>query len=210
MGVLPMLVMPHYVKNPMTQTPVVEPKSIPPAGLNVGLFDELRQLTPGTPLVADPTADEHGQRTLMHFAGTFAGFPANLSMDSMAENNFVSAKWVKRAQLHVTPCVKVVTLGDGSNVSADGTCTVTLTVDGSCLGSVKCLVMSLDDSYDVLLGNPWLRSKHAVLDFGTGACTLKKGRHPPVTLRCKTLAGRHAPATHPADGHGRQACIGNS
>jgi len=124
----------------------------------------------------------------LDFTGTFSGCQGRLKMDSGASHGFINASFVSKAGLAVTPCARAVALANGKVVQVIGSCKVRLQI-GRFTDVVHFYVLRLGAEYDAILGADWLLKHSAVLDFGSGTLTLKKGNH--------TITGR--PAAWTAD-----------
>jgi hypothetical protein len=105
------------------------------------------------------------------FQGELSGAKARLHVDSGATHSCVAAHFVERAGLAVTPVARTVALADGQLARVLGVCKARIRV-----GDIKDVhtfyVLKLDTTYDVLLGQDWLRRKKAVLDFGRQSMTI--------------------------------------
>jgi hypothetical protein len=120
----------------------------------------------------------------MTFLGHAAGYPARISADSQASHVFVSPEWTRRANVHVTPVHESVQLGDGSMAKIVGRCSVKLSM-GPFSDRVSGLVLeSLAPYHDIILGEDFLSSYHAVLNFGAKSITLRKG-HRKLTVHSR-------------------------
>lgn len=114
-------------------------------------------------------------------------------LDSGATDCFVNTKWLKLAGYDLSqlkPCVKTVHLADSSEVKVEGMMTLPIKL-GQFRDNVK--VMALDiGSYDLILGDNWLRATNAVMDYGSHTCTLKAGSKR-ITLRPRAVTQSSSP-----------------
>lgn len=115
----------------------------------------------------------------MQFTGELAGAKARVHVDTGATHSFVASHFIEKHGLAVVPAARTVALADGNTVPVTGTCKARLQLDN--IQDVHSfLVLSLDSTYDVLLGQDWLRRKAAVLDFGNRSMSVSHRDSPRV------------------------------
>eukprot|EP00775_Hariotina_reticulata_P004793 gene4792-biopygen6544 len=127
----------------------------------------LRLHDPATGLVVT------GVNGCLDFKGAISGHKGRLKIDAGASHCFISAAFVKRIGLAVTPCVRSVALADGMSVRVIGVCTARIQL-GTFADVVSFNVIQLSDEYDVLLGEQWLKRRQVLLDFERGTLTIKR------------------------------------
>jgi predicted aspartyl protease len=101
---------------------------------------------------------------------------ANILVDTGATGPFMSPKLAARLKLRVNRSPAAVTLADGTTVYSAGTCHAKLSL-GKFSCRVKFVVAPLADQFDVVLGDSWLKSRKASINYGDGSLTLFKGRN---------------------------------
>jgi hypothetical protein len=122
------------------------------------------------PLSSDP-------ELTMSFRAVVAGQEVKLLLDSGASHSLASADLCRSLKIPVKQdrgCSRV-TLPDGRHVQLKGTAVITAHCQ-DCVFNVPCAVIELA-GFDVILGNEWLLSKQATLDFEakTAKVTFKSG-----------------------------------
>jgi hypothetical protein len=133
----------------------------------------------------------------MQFSARVAGAPAAILFDSGASHSYISEAFVRRIGLRMHDAaddLEHVTLADGTTAPIQGVCSAHISLQHF-RASAELLVVSLDDAYDLILGDAWLQQYGAVLDFGTRNALLKKGttihtlrpRMPPAQRAVPTL-----------------------
>jgi hypothetical protein len=77
----------------------------------------------------------------------------------------------------VTPCLTVLDLADGQQITVQGSCNVRLQI-GPYKAIIKCWVTALHPAYDVILGRTWIRQSKAILngEDNTLSVATAKGR----------------------------------
>lgn len=112
----------------------------------------------------------------MRFQAQVSGQSMGVLMDTGASEEFISAAAVAHLGLKLTPNVHRVSLGDGSNADTQGTCTVSLRIQGYRSKVRMHVLPALPAGYDVILGDQWLTAHHAVLDYGRSLCIVRCGK----------------------------------
>jgi hypothetical protein len=133
-------------------------------------------------VMADRRISEERAKLAFSFQGSVCGKRVRILMDSGAQDNFVAESFV---QAHGIKTVRVspmsITMADGT---ANGTWDravdrklVILQEDApKFVSKVMLRVAPLNNSYDVLLGQPWLEAQDAGLCFKTKGLLLQKAR----------------------------------
>ena len=129
----------------------------------------------------------------LHFTASISNAKAKLKIDSGASHEFLGVDFVHKNGLAVTPLARTVALANGSQVLTKGTCTARLNMD-KFIDVVTFYVLKLDAEYDAILGEGWLRSRNAVLDFQKGTLTVKSGTktHTSITPEAHAKAQKQA------------------
>lgn len=127
------------------------------------------------PCVATASSSAFGAGQLtMSFAGKLAGLSAKIAADSQASHNFVSEQWVDRAGVHVIPQAGQATLASGETARVLGVCSLRMQI-GALHDVVECLVLKMASHHDLILGEAYLQSRHALLCYATATMTVTKG-----------------------------------
>ena len=136
----------------------------PPAALAAGKLVSSDTSSPTVTVQSDGSS-------VLRFTGALAGCATQFRVDTEATHSFVVAHFVERAGLAVTPAARTVALADGQTVQVQGICRARIKI-GSVVDTCTFLVLRLDPTYNVLLGQDWLQRRSAVLDFGKGSMTV--------------------------------------
>ncbi len=107
----------------------------------------------------------------MLFEGRLELQDALMLLDSGASANFVSNKALDIGKLTLKPTEATLELADGSSSPILGTTIVNLRI-GAFSTRVSCFVTELSIDFDIVLGNPFLTSYKAVLNYHLDTCTL--------------------------------------
>jgi hypothetical protein len=109
--------------------------------------------------------------------------PANICFDSGANGIFISQAFANRSGFTVKPCPSTqLTMANGESSSIAGTCDLHLKIQ-SYQNRVQGFVTTLAGPYDVILGDTWLNSHKAVLDYDARAIVIRKGANK-ISLTC--------------------------
>jgi hypothetical protein len=130
----------------------------------------------------------------MQFDGQIAGMQAAVLADSGASDVYVGRAAVQRAGLKEIPCAEPyqVTLGDDSVATCSTMTVLPLRIKGY-RGKVRAYVLpQVTEGFDVVLGDTWLTTVGAVLDYRRRAMCMRQGRQV-LMLQPKTQPS--APAT---------------
>jgi RNase H-like domain found in reverse transcriptase/Reverse transcriptase (RNA-dependent DNA polymerase)/Integrase zinc binding domain/Chromo (CHRromatin Organisation MOdifier) domain/Retroviral aspartyl protease/Integrase core domain len=123
----------------------------------------------------------------MQFRGKVGGAEALVLLDSAASHCFLSKAFVERHGIKVETCNDVeVELGNGLSSPILGKCHVKVKLQHF-FGSAYCYVTQTAPHCDVILGDEWLKSHKALLNYAESTCAIMKGTRR-VTLR-KELTG---------------------
>ena len=110
----------------------------------------------------------------MMLQGTLSGAPVNILIDSGAGENFLSTSYATRVGFALQPSTSTITIADGSIKIPVGVCRVRLAVQGYS-AHISCTVTDLPHQFDMILGNSWLQSHRAVLDWNSHTCCIQRG-----------------------------------
>ena len=123
-------------------------------------------------LAVEDSAHTYDYRML--YAGNAAGVAATVAFDSLASANFVSTRWLQRANISVPTGSGTVILGDGRTpLATNGTIRLRVAI-GRYVDHLVLHVMDMDNVFDIILGDPWLRDTRSVLNFREGEATIYK------------------------------------
>ena len=115
----------------------------------------------------------------MLFNVSLAGHPAVALVDTGAcgKTAYLSAGFCEKHNLRVQRRTDLgsVRLANGSQVSLTGTCTLGLQ-SGSIKHMLQCTVLQLNNNFDVVLTDNWLRTHLATLDWHKFALTVRRPR----------------------------------
>jgi hypothetical protein len=97
--------------------------------------------------------------------GRVGGSLVNIAFDTMASHSFINAPLLKVLPCHVESKELLdVILGDGKKVQTKGEVKVKVKMDAYS-GTVKMHVLDLASDFDIILGNDWLNSVKAQIDY---------------------------------------------
>ena len=123
-----------------------------------------------------PSQPEESQAFRMLFSARIAGAYAAVAMDTLAQANFISKRWVQRAGISLPSGMGKVVLGDGST-TVDTAGTIKLRVQlGKYVELVPFHVLDMHNTFDAILGDPWLRTVRAVMQYHEGKVTVYRRR----------------------------------
>lgn len=123
----------------------------------------------------------------MIFPCIINGNDAHVLFDSGASHNIIAADMAKRCNLPVTTerAFRSANLPGGQKLNLVGTTWVKLRIAGQ-LVNAQCFVADLiSDSFDIIIGDAWLREHKAIFNFAMGQCTFQSGK------RLVTVWGEH-------------------
>jgi hypothetical protein len=127
---------------------------------------------------------------VMQLVGSVAGAPARVLLDSGAETyHLMSVSFCQRIGLSIRPSRHTIQI-EGIHQGVGDVCgvtTATITL-GSYKVSLNFLVIHMPTAFDVILGDAWLKSCHAVLDYAAHTCKVHKGKHV-HTLHLRSVGG---------------------
>jgi len=132
----------------------------------------------------------------MQFAGTISGIPATILADTGAECKepvpYISAHFCQLHQIPVDcgsrPGEVQGLLGDGTE-TVKGTARVRMQI-GSYTEYVKCIVINMQNVFDVVLSDAWLNKMNAVLDYGPMSTLTIRPMHRKYVLTPVVLGNR--------------------
>jgi RNase H-like domain found in reverse transcriptase/Reverse transcriptase (RNA-dependent DNA polymerase)/Integrase zinc binding domain/Chromo (CHRromatin Organisation MOdifier) domain/Integrase core domain/Aspartyl protease/Eukaryotic translation initiation factor 3 subunit G len=136
--------------------------------------------------------DEMDTHLLFNLPCTIAGGKSTVHIDSKSlidtgcgTSSLLSKRAASRLALKLQPCTQTFALADGSLTECLGRVTLRVKIQGNTF-TVIALVVDMNDSFDLVLGQQWLLEHRAVIDFdrqtvalrtGTTSCTLRTPRH---------------------------------
>ena len=109
----------------------------------------------------------------MSFRGQVNGQTARVLLDSGASESFMSIDYARQLRLTWSSEEVVICLGDNQVGVALGVCRVTVRI-GSCTTRWAVRVMELLAEYDLVLGDDWLRSHKAILNWENDLVSVRK------------------------------------
>ena len=116
-----------------------------------------------------------GPQHTMSFKTEIAGKDAKVLLDSGASQCFINLELCKQANLQtiVAPTPQEVRTAGGTDILAHTLCQVSFQLQG--LKTTVCaLIVPLPPEYSVILGDDWLQSKGAIMNWEEGTCSLKR------------------------------------
>jgi hypothetical protein len=120
---------------------------------------------------------------VMQLTGSIAGAPVRVLFDSGAEQyNYISAAFCQRAGIVLRNSKRPLSVAGIAGAAAQTAqqCTVTLRMQGLA-SQLNFAVIDMPTAFDVILGDAWLRSMKAQLDYEAATCTVRgKGKHPVI------------------------------
>ncbi len=134
------------------------------------------------------------QPLTMLFEGRLEQQDALMLLDSGASANFISKKALDIGKLTLNPTEATLELADGSSSPILGTTIVNLRI-GAFSTRVSCFVTELSTDFDIVLGNPFLTSYRAVLNYQLDSCTLVQ-HNKTYTLRPLSYSGADFDSPH--------------
>ena len=104
-----------------------------------------------------------------------AGKQARVLLDTGASQSFISKDFCESADMKsvVAPTPQQVKTAGGAKILARTLCQVSFQLQGMSV-TVSALIVPLPEEFTVILGDDWLRSKEAVLNYTNQTCILKK------------------------------------
>lgn len=116
------------------------------------------------------TCDSQAPRACHPFTltGLLRGQPVHVLVDSGATSDFVSASWLAQHGLEYATKKGSLRLANGQQVSTPGYVSQAHLIFGAYQTHRPLLVTDLHTTYDVILGQPWLREASASIDWAAG------------------------------------------
>ena len=116
-----------------------------------------------------------GPQHIMSFKTEIAGKDAKVLLDSGASQCFISLDFCKQANLQTlaAPTPQEVRTAGGTDILAPTLCQVSFQLQGMKV-TVCALIVPLPAEYSVILGDDWLQSKGAIMNWEEGTCSLKR------------------------------------
>jgi hypothetical protein len=135
----------------------------------------------------------------MQLTGSIAGAPARVLFDSGAEQyNYISAAICQRAGITLRKSKQPLSVAGIAGAAAQTAqqCTATLRMQGLA-SQLKFAVIDMPVAFDVILGDAWLKSMKAQLNYEAATCTVKgKGKSPIILYM--DMPSRPTPSSLPA------------
>ena len=127
------------------------------------------------------------QKHTMQFKGKVGCIPAEIRLDSGADECIISEEFARNQGVTIQPVPDMqVILPDGQQSQAAGKCTVRVRTQAyQCL--VTCYAMPMADHFDMILGESWLLHNKAYLDYDKLCYVPRKGRKR-ITLSCPAIS----------------------
>ena len=121
----------------------------------------------------------------MLFQGRAGAHGARILLDTEASSCLISSSFVEQHNLPTSGPHRELTLADGSKSTISGSSTVNVAFGHYRDKKVQCAVMPMSIAYDTILGDPWLKSHHALLSICDDAptVTLHNGKRKYI-IRC--------------------------
>jgi hypothetical protein len=142
------------------------------------------------------------------FAGDISGIPAAILLDTGADATlpvpYISAQFCVFHHIKVDKCRtadSVQGITNSNPESVVGTAHVRMTI-GSFTQYVRCTVIALTETFDVILSDKWLKSVKARIDYGpTERVVIKSGQKKhvliPITLNRQRVYAKHSSMSAP-------------
>ena len=153
-----------------------------------------------------PPLTLHGVRThpspLFKLLVRIAGHNAIALVDSGASGCFMSTLFAKKIAIDTRPSDRTIQLADGSITTADGTVTATGSLDakkGAPIPFTEDYTLTPLESYDIILGMPWLTKHDPVIGWANRSILLRTPGTAPRAIRpleCLDEKGQHAEVHH--------------
>ena len=104
-----------------------------------------------------------------------AGKQARVLLDTGASQSFISKSFCEAVDMKsvVAPTPQHVKTAGGAEILACTLCQVSFQLQGMGV-TVSALIVPLPEEFTVILGDDWLRSKEAVLNYANQTCVFKK------------------------------------
>jgi hypothetical protein len=125
--------------------------------------------------------DKMSTELLFNLPCTIAGGKSTVHIDSKSlidtgcgTSSLLSKRAASRLALKLQPCTQTFALADGSLTECLGRATLRVKIQGHTF-TVMALVVDMNDSFDLVLGQQWLVDHRAVIDFDRQTIALKKG-----------------------------------
>lgn len=124
----------------------------------------------------------------MQLLGSIASVPARVLFDTGAEqHNYISAQFCRNNGIAICKAKRPLRIAGIAGAAADTTCKCTATLRMQGLNvQLSFAVIDMPAAFDVILGDAWLKSLNAKLDFATATCAVNGKGKKPVTLYMDT------------------------
>lgn len=121
----------------------------------------------------------------MRFGGEISHVPAQILVDTAAQGNFINSKFTRAAGIELQLARPgSVTVADGTNVPIDGECVVHLKIQGY-QTKLRMMAVELDNGFDVILGDPWLKQNQVNLTYKPPRQVLVRKGTARILLNCE-------------------------
>ena len=130
---------------------------------------------PPIPSVYASMKCEEGRLTL-GLRGHVSKAPARCLIDTGASGtHYISKQFCKQIGLTFTEQdQQTITMADGTSAQTLGTVTVPVQIQ-SYRAKLTCSVMDMTPEYDLILGDQWLITNQAVIDYAERTCSIQQG-----------------------------------
>ena len=88
--------------------------------------------------------------------------------------SLLSQKAASRLALKLQPCSETFALADGTPTQCIGQTTLRVTIQSHTF-TVRAFVVNMNDAFDLILGQQWLKDHRAVIDYDQQTLAVKKG-----------------------------------
>ena len=131
---------------------------------------------PSAPAVLEAAAGlQPGLQHHMVFETEINGEQARVLLDTGASQSFISKKFCQGVDMKsvAAPTPQQVKTAGGTEILAQTLCQISFQLQGMGVTGLPLIVLIPDD-FTVLLGDNWLRSREAILNFADQTCSLKR------------------------------------
>lgn len=106
--------------------------------------------------------------------------PIVCGFDTLASKNFIHPKVLTAQGFQIKPHSSennnTILLGDSSVAATQGVVNIPIQL-GNFRDMVQCLVMELPPTFEIILGQPWLKQHNAILNYVDETCTIRRNGH---------------------------------
>lgn len=134
-------------------------------------FSDLQSIAT-QPVVRAQAASNSACPTML-FSGTANGAPSAILVDSGATHCFMDSTFAQSIGVRHKPADSIIQLANSTEVPATTQCTAIVRIQGH-KASVTCYIIDMQQQFDLILGDTWLRKEKAHLDYNLLTCTVHK------------------------------------